>query len=187
VEAGKGILLKKALWIMVVCGLLTIVSVALYAKEIRIEGLGTISLVKDPTTGKIAHHDKVVLKTSGCATAESIVFESEGRSIVSMTASDLDGDGISEVLLTMDPGGTGGFMEFALLASFTGSLKMVGEELTPFKKGVASFRDVDKEGNPDIVITFIECEPGKSKPVKKTSVFKYSGGKLMEIRDERSQ
>jgi len=63
----------------------------------------------------------------------------------------------------------------------------IGEELTPFKKGVASFQDVGKDGNPDIVITFIECEPGKSKPVKKTSVFKYSGGKLMEIRDGRPQ
>lgn len=114
---------------------------------------GEMKIVSETREGTTMSLDRVIWKPGTPAASETVVFESEGRKIVTIDSGDMDGDSSPEILVSMDPGGSGGFVEFALLKkNDTGWSQIWGDD-NAFKGGQGTFADVTGDGNPEIRIS----------------------------------
>jgi len=127
----------------------------------------------------VGRFDKIVLKNS--KGEEKTVFETEGRIISSIKECEISESGVKDYLLTLETGGSGGFVDFALLAWASGSFSVIWEE-DGFKGGEAAFEDKDGDGKPEIVIKSLGGEPGKTDPIPIFTSYKFSRGKISPLR-----
>ena len=136
---------------------------------------GKLVLERTAIPDGLAFNDRITLE-QGDEVIE--VFESEGRAIQQVLHEDLDGDGIGELLIQMDLGGSGGFKEFALLQNIDGNYTPIWEE-SGFCAGNAIVEDREGSGRPNLYIEYADTEVT---PVReKTAVFTLENGELKRV------
>lgn len=132
--------------------------------------------VEQDTVGRF---DKLVLVPADSTDPEqdgTIVFETEGRRLIAWEARDMDGDQSPEVLLTLDPSGSGGFVDFFVLSASGTTFAPIWEDT--LQVGQASFADRDGDGKPEIVLSCVEQELDRKDPASKTAVLKLQDGRI---------
>ena len=143
--------------------------------------LGKITLESQSKPGFIAHFDRLLLTPGKAGAPAREVFNSKGQEIIRLEKTDLNQDGKSQILVTLDTGGSGGFIEYVLLVPSADSLTPmeVGET---FKGGEARIEAFGKDGNKAIIIShFSDQENEESPPPRIESVFTLSDGKIKEL------
>lgn len=136
---------------------------------------GKLLLERSIMPDGIAFNDKITLERGDDAVE---VFESEGRAIQQVLNEDLDGDGIGELLIQMDLGGSGGFREFELLHFQDGVYLPVWLD-TGYKAGEASIEDRDGNGQKLVYINYTDTDVEPAS--EETAVFEFSGGTLQRL------
>lgn len=120
----------------------------------------------------LAFNDRITLE-QGNEVVE--VFESEGRAIQQVLEADFDGDGIGELLIQMDLGGSGGYREFELLHYQGGVYLPVWLE-TGYAAGEASIEDRAGSGHKKVYITYTDTDVEPQ--TEATAVFEFIDGTL---------
>ncbi len=136
---------------------------------------GKLLLERSIIPDGIAFNDRITLER-GDNVIE--VFASEGRAIQQILNEDLDGDGIDELLIQMDLGGSGGFREFELLHFKDGVYLPVWLD-TGYAGGEASIEDRNGSGQNLVYINYTDTdfEPES----EETAVFEFTGGTLQRL------
>jgi len=114
----------------------------------------------------------------------TIVFKTEGRKLVDVQTCDFSAQGLKDVVLTLDTGGSGGFVDFALLSVASQSVVTIWERET-VKGGQAAFGDVNGDGRPELLIKGFEEDPATGKISEVKSVYSFSEGKVVEQTDSK--
>ncbi|PKL50302.1 MAG: hypothetical protein CVV42_03340 [Candidatus Riflebacteria bacterium HGW-Riflebacteria-2] len=133
---------------------------------------GKLVLERSAIPDGLAFNDSIVLEQGDEAIE---VFESEGRAIQQVIHEDLDGDGIGELLIQMDLGGSGGYREFELLHFKEGVYLPVWLE-TGYAAGEASIEDRDGSGRKRVYIAYTDTDVEPQ--VEDTAVFEFTDGTL---------
>ncbi|PKL42343.1 MAG: hypothetical protein CVV41_14480 [Candidatus Riflebacteria bacterium HGW-Riflebacteria-1] len=136
---------------------------------------GRLVLERSIIPDGIAFNDRITLEQGSEAVD---VFESEGRAIQQVVAEDLDGDGVSELLVQMDLGGSSGFREFELLQFKEGVYLPVWLD-TGYAAGEASISDRDGSGQKRVYIEYTDTDVEPQ--VEATAVFEFTGGTLQRL------
>ena len=136
---------------------------------------GQLILERSIIPDGIAFNDRITL-VQGEDVIE--VFESEGRAIQQVLSEDLDGDGIGELLIQMDLGGSGAFREFELLQFKDGIYLPVWLD-TGYAVGEASIEDREGNGQKRVYINYTDTEAEPH--VEDTAVFEFVGGTLQRL------
>ena len=146
-------------------------------------GFGTITLEKGPVNpDKIAREDRLVLRRTKDAPPE-ILFESKGRRLMSIRTISLTNPTVPDLLLTLDPGGSGGFIEFVLIGA-SGTALLPLWEPDGIKGGSATVRTDD--GKTILVIDSIDVTPEKNEAFKVTTTWRWENGAMVEGESVRS-
>ncbi len=148
--------------------------------EMDLGKVGVISLVKGkPEPETVGRFDKFVIKTKD-SPKEKVVFETEGRILTSIQTVEISGGPSKDLLLTLDTGGSGGFVDFVLLSPASETYAPTWEE-EAVKAGQVSVEDKDGDGKPEIVMKSVAMPEGEKEPVPQTEYFKYVGTGVMAI------
>ncbi len=134
-------------------------------------------LKKSMAADSIGHQDFLVIKAFDHE--EKQIFASEGRDIEKVFEPDLDGDGVKEILVQMDLGGSGGFKEFALLKKAEDTYKLVLEE-TGFAGAETSISQDEKSKQERILIKFLDDNFDPPKPA--IAVFGWQNNEVRRFR-----
>lgn len=133
---------------------------------------GKLVLERTAIPDGLAFNDRITLE-QGDEIIE--VFESEGRAIQQVLHEDLDGDGIGELLIQMDLGGSGGYREFELLHYKEGVYLPVWLE-TGYAAGEASIEDREGAGHKLVYIAYTDTDVEPQ--VEDTAIFEFTDGTL---------
>ncbi len=148
--------------------------------EWNLGDLGTVKVLEGtPVPDVTGRFDKLVLVPADGKEEQKVIFETEGRILDKWEVVSLDGSGTKQLLLTLDPGGNGGFKEFALLTPANGSFEVIWEET--MKMGAAEVKDVNGDQKPDLVLSGTEMDPATGKIGPKTLEFAWKDGKLVAL------
>ena len=140
-------------------------------------GFGTLTLEKGPVNpDKTAREDRLVLRRAKEAEPE-VLFASKGRRLMSIKKGALTNATVPDLLLTLDPGGSGGFIEFVLIGA-SGTALIPLWEPDGIKGGSATFQTVD--GKTVLVIDSIDVTPGKEEAFKVTTTWRWENGAMVE-------
>ncbi|MEW6711800.1 MAG: hypothetical protein AB1403_18400 [Candidatus Riflebacteria bacterium] len=134
-------------------------------------------LKKSVVADSIEHNDCLIIKTAGLR--EKQIFASEGRDIEKVFEPDLDGDGIKEILIQMDLGGSGGFKEFALLKKEEDTYKVILEE-TGYAGAETSISHDEKSKQERVLIKFLDDNFDPPKPA--VAVFGWQNDGIKRLR-----
>lgn len=171
---------KRGASVVVVFVLVVILQSSLWAltpAEFDFGELGIVKFVEGALIPEVSgRFDKLVLVPPTGKGEEKVLFETEGRILDKWEVVSLGGSGSKQLLLTLDPGGNGGFKEFALLASSDQGLVVIWEET--MKMGVAEVKDVNGDQKPDLVLTGTEMDPATGKVGPKTMEYTWKNGHL---------
>lgn len=161
--------------IIVLSGFATVVAQSPERSIIAELPQGKLILERSVIADGIAFNDRITLEQGADAVE---IFASEGRAIQQVLTEDLDGDGVGELLVQMDLGGSGGFKEFELLQCKKGVYLPVWLD-TGFVAGEASIEDREDNGKKRVYIEYAntDVEP----PVEDTAVFEFVGGTLQRL------
>jgi hypothetical protein len=156
-----------------------VVTFAMAADETVISETSQHKLVlqKQFEADSLAHFDSLAI--IGADGQKLEVFASEGREIEKVFEPDLDGDGINEILVQMDLGGSGGFREFALLKKQNESFATIWEE-TGFAGAETTVSKDEKTGESRIIIKFFDDNFEPAKPAM--AVFGWQGKEVKRLR-----
>mgnify|MGYP001022196075 CR=1 FL=1 len=133
---------------------------------------GRLVLERTAIPDGLAFNDRITLE-QGDEIIE--VFESEGRAIQQVLHEDLDDDGIGELLIQMDLGGSGGYREFELLQYKEGVYLPIWLE-TGYAAGEASIEDRAGTGQKQVYITYTDTDVEPQ--AEDTAVFEFTDGAL---------
>lgn len=148
--------------------------------ELNLGDLGTVKVIEGARVPDVTgRFDKLVLVSASGNEEPRVIFETEGRVLDKWEVVSLDGSGTKQLLLTLDPGGNGGFKEFALLTPANGSFEVIWEET--MKMGVAEVKDVNGDQKPDLILSGTEMDPATGKVGPKTLDFTWKDGKLVAL------
>ncbi|MBU1105858.1 MAG: hypothetical protein KKB51_04235 [Candidatus Riflebacteria bacterium] len=162
--------------IMVLSGFATVVAQSPERSVIAELPQGKLILERSIIPDGIAFNDRITLE-QGTDAVE--IFASEGRAIQQVIAEDLNGDGVGELLIQMDLGGSGAFKEFELLQFKEGVYLPVWLD-TGFVAGEASIEDRDGSGQKRVYIEYADTDV--EPPVEDTAVFEFVDGTLQRLR-----
>ncbi|MFZ2960829.1 MAG: hypothetical protein WA705_28460 [Candidatus Ozemobacteraceae bacterium] len=145
--------------------------------QIDLGTLGVVNLEKGPVVSDTtARQDRLVLRKPGTPSPETL-FETKGRRLVAIAVATFSNPGSKDLLLTLDPGGSGGFIEFVLLgASGTSLLRLWEPEA--IKGGAASFQQV--EGKTVLFVDSLEISPAKKEASKISTAYRWENGAMVE-------
>jgi hypothetical protein len=133
---------------------------------------GKLLLERSAIPDGLAFNDRITLE-QGDEIIE--VFESEGRAIQQVLHEDLDGDGIGELVIQMDLGGSGGYREFELLHYKEGVYLPVWLE-TGYAAGEVSIEDREGTGHKLVYIAYTDTDVEPQ--VEDTAIFEFTDGTL---------
>ncbi|MBI3037820.1 tetratricopeptide repeat protein [bacterium] len=139
---------------------------------------GRLVISHDPGMLQGEGIDRLLLKTGSNQPIE--IFSSEGGAISALKAGDIDGDGVKEVLLVLDPGGSGGYSDLVLLQRQAEVFKTIWE-LEGLQGAKAFFADLNGDGKKDILIRHVKAFADMEGFAEKTSVFTFFKGKISPL------
>ena len=172
--------MKRVFGLMLACAL-TVTPAFCVPQVLDLGTQGTLRLEAKAQEGSIAHFDRLLLTSGIASAAEQQVFDSEGQQIIDLQAVDLDNNGTTEVLVTMDTGGSGGYIEYVLLTAQENSLKVVWEG-EAFKDGKARLEDATGDGKKDVIISHLPSEQVVKPDAKRLeTVFQFVDGKVVPL------
>ncbi|HNV68057.1 MAG TPA: hypothetical protein PKO06_00065 [Candidatus Ozemobacteraceae bacterium] len=171
---------EMMIWVVVLVGYLSQPLLAIMPTELNLGDLGVVKVVEGTpppeTTGRF---DKLVLMPPSGTGEGKVIFETEGRILEKWEIVSLAGTESRQLLLTLDPGGNGGFKEFALLVPMNQGFEVIWEET--MKMGSAEVKDVNGDQKPDLVLTGTEMDPATGKVRPQTMEFTWTDGKLLAL------
>lgn len=157
---------------VILCGNSAVNAALNEQSEIAVSKAGRLVLERHQEEGMLAREDILFMEKDG---AKNIIFESEGRAIEQVLLTDFDGNGIADLLIVMDLGGSAGLKELALLQSQNGRFNLIWEE-TGFSAGKVAIKDFDRDGRSDLAIDFFtDDEPPKEARV----IYSFENGKMV--------
>lgn len=138
--------------------------------------LGTLLLVEGKREGAVGHFDELVLASGSVLTP---VLKTDGRCLVETVVGEFTAPGAKDVLLTLDTGGAGGFVDLVLLSVVEGKVISLWEE-EAVKGGRATFEDRTGDGRPELVVRRLEEDMASGRVSPKTEVYTFQDGKVTE-------
>jgi len=122
---------------------------------------GRVALEKGPADPeRLGCFDRLLLHRPGVEKPE-ILFETEGRRLAAIQAEPFSSPTDRDLLLTLDPGGSGGYAEFVLFGRAGSRLKPIWES-----KGLkgATARLERRDGRPVLTVEHLELAPPAGGP-----------------------
>lgn len=146
--------------------------------ELDLGKIGVLTLIKGkPEPDKVGRFDKFVIKAKD-SPDEKVVYQTEGRILTSIQAVDVTGGPSKDLLLTLDTGGSGGYVDFALLSPASGSYIAKWEE-EAIKSGQVMVEDKDGDGKQEIIMKSFDTPEGAKEPVLETQYFRLEGNEIV--------
>lgn len=98
-----------------------------------------VHLTSECNLENLYYKDKLTLITP--KRSKTVIFNSEGRKIVDIKYFDINSDNKKDFLIQLDPGGNGGFTEFAILINKNNSFKNIWNS-EPLRKASAKITNI---------------------------------------------
>ncbi|MBF0499450.1 MAG: hypothetical protein HQM09_04925 [Candidatus Riflebacteria bacterium] len=154
--------------------------------QVDLGSLGVLELIKDPNPGAIGRFDELVLKKDRKAVSGISIFKTEGRQLVDVQIGAFTASGAKDIALTLDTGGTGGFVDILLLSKTGETISPIWEDDT-IKGGRVSFQKGDSNHRPRFVVWSLNQNLASGKIASGTHVFEFDAGKMIEVGSDTSK
>ncbi len=139
--------------------------------------VGRLFLVEGEREGAIGHFDEIVLEVGHGRTT---VLKTEGRRLIDAVVGSFTSPTAHDVVLVLDTGGAGGFVDLVLLGVVDGKVVVLHEE-EAVKGGRAEFVDRTGDGRPDLLIHRLVEDMATNQVKQVTEVWTFTAGKVTAL------
>lgn len=146
--------------------------------QVDLGPVGRLSLVEGkPEAGSIGHFDEIVLEAGQNRTT---ILKTEGRRLVDAVIGSFTSPTAHDVVLVLDTGGAGGFVDLVLLSVVDGKVAILHEE-EAVKGGRAEFADRTGDGRPELLIHRLEEDMATNQVKTATEILTFTEGKVISL------